>query len=374
MSSRQHTRMLATVIALLAMVPVTAAAQTARWTLRETLRIGGADSGVTAFISVRALDADARGRILVLERRTQDIRVFAPDGKHVRTIGRIGSGPGEMRNAEGMVIARDGRIWVRDAANARFTVFEPDGDFYKGWTTKFCWSQGTWNPQLDQRGRIIDWDCVVEPGRGRRDVVLAYRTDLSGVDTVSARPECGTRQLSEAGTWILRAEKSTSYISIPFAPFPIGVLGPLGEVWCAPNSSRYEIERLVASGKDTIRISRNVAARPVTRSERDSIISANTQKGPSPLDFDRIPRTKPVIDRIIIDDQGRPWVKRTTPQGSVVFDVYDAVGKPVATVEFEAAVRNPTFLPFVVRGNAVYTVVLDDDDLQYVARFEIMRR
>ena len=178
--------------------PVAAAAQV-QWTLRETLRIGGSDTGAAAFVSVRAVDADARGQILVLDRRTQDIRMFAPDGRLVRTIGRVGSGPGEMRNAEGMVIASDGRIWVRDAANARFTVFEPNGDFHKSWTTKFCWSQGVWHPQPDQRGRLIDYDCVVESGRGCRDLVLGYRTDMSGVDTLSARPECGDRQLSEAG-------------------------------------------------------------------------------------------------------------------------------------------------------------------------------
>src|SRR5262245_60222956 len=92
------------VVVLLSALPMTAEAQGRRWTLKESLRIGGADSGATAFVQVRSLDADASGRIFVLERGTQDIRVFARDGKVIRTLGRRGAGPGEMRNAEGMVI------------------------------------------------------------------------------------------------------------------------------------------------------------------------------------------------------------------------------------------------------------------------------
>ena len=89
---------------LSALFPLPTFAQ-ARWTLKETLRVGGAESGPAMFVQARSIDADAQGRILVYDRQTQDIRMFAPDGKYIRTIGRKGSGPGEMRNAEGMVIA-----------------------------------------------------------------------------------------------------------------------------------------------------------------------------------------------------------------------------------------------------------------------------
>lgn len=357
----------------------TLGAQGARWTLKETLRIGGAETGPSSFNSTRSIDADSKGRILVMDRQTQDIRMFGADGKFIRTIGRQGAGPGEMKNAEGMIIASDGRIWVRDAANSRFTVFTPDGEFDKSWTTRFCWSQGNWSPQVDrQKSRIIDYDCMIVAGRGREYAVLGYRNDLSTIDTLYKRPECGTRELSEAGTWIKRSEKSTMYVSIPFAPSPIGVLGPSGEMWCAPNSSRYEVQKLVAAARDTVSFSRNVPAIPVTKAERDSIIGHYDEKGPSGFDFDRIPKTKPVIERITIDDQGRPWIRRTNA-GGVTFDVYDRDGKPLASVDLAAAtaemgaIRSPAFLPFVVRRDHVYMVVLDDDDVQHVVRYQIVR-
>ena len=300
------------VTAFALVLSVTDAGAQAKWTLRETLRIGGAESGPEMFVQTRSIDADSKGRILVYDRQTQDIRMFAPDGKFIRTIGRVGSGPGEMRNAEGMVVARNGNIWVRDAANARFTIFNGEGEFEKNWPMKFCWSQGVWHPQPNRQGRIVDYDCVVPPGGGRSMgyAVVGYRTDASGVDTLSSRPECGTRELSDAGTWVTRSEKATMYRSIPWAPFPIGALGPSGETWCAPNSSRYEISRIGGASKDTVRVTRPITTVPVTRAERDSVIASMEAKGPSGLDFSRIPRTKPAIERIIIDDQGRPWVGR----------------------------------------------------------------
>ena len=350
-------------------------AQGERWTLKETLRIGGAESGPGMFVQTRSIDADSKGRILVYDRQTQDIRMFAPDGKFVRTIGRVGSGPGEMRNAEGMVIARDGKIWVRDAANARFTVFNGEGEYVKSWTMKFCWSQGFWHPQPDRQGRIIDYDCVVPVGgRGARGyAVVGYHTDMSKVDTLSAQPECGSRELSEAGTWIQRSEKSTSYITIPFAPRPVGTLGPSGELWCAPTSARYEVTRLIAGAKDTVRFSRNVTPVPVTKAERDSIVGVFDAKGPSGLDFDRIPKTKPAIHHIAVDDQGRPWIRRMNAEGRLSFDIYSPDGKPVATTDL-GPYRTTTYLPFVVRGDHVYMVVLDEDDVQHVVRLQIERR
>lgn len=346
----------------------------ASWTLEETLRIGGTESGPASFVSVRSIDADAKGRILVLERQTQDIRMFGPDGKFIRTIGRVGSGPGEMRNAEGIVVDRRGRIWVRDAANARFTIFDSEGEFEKNWTMKFCWSQGAWHPHVDREGRVVDYDCVVPAGGGRSVgyAVVAYRGDQSGVDTLSTRPECGSRELSEAGTWITRSEKATMYRSIPFAPFPLTTLGPAGESWCAPNSSRYEVMRLIAGAKDTLRISRALAPVAVTRVERDSIIASMEEKGPTGLDFSRIPRTKPAIERITVDDQGRPWIRRSNAKGEVSFDIYSASGQLIATAELGKH-RSPAFLPFVIRGDNVYTVVFDEDDVQHVVRFTIER-
>lgn len=362
--------------AALAVVLIAACATTthaqARWKLTETLRLGGAESGPESFVYVKAIEADARGRILVYDRSTKDIRMFAPDGQLIRVIGRLGSGPGEMRDAEGIVIARNGRIWVRDAANARFTVFSAEGEYEKSWTMKFCTSQGAWDPRPDGRSRLVDSDCIVSGGRALKSVIVAYHTDMSRVDTLADVPECGTRELNEAGTWITRTARGTSYRTIPYAAGSHGAVGPSGEAWCVPNSARYEILRIGAGAKDTTRIARQVALVPVTPAERDSVIAQIEERGPTGLDFGRIPKTKPAIDRLTIDDQGRLWVRRMNARGGIEFDIYDPSGRLVATAGL-GVFKVSIWTPFVVRGDHVYTVVFDEDDVQRVARFRITR-
>lgn len=349
-----------------------AAQAQATWKLTETLRIGGAETGPLAFVYTKSIEADAKGRILILDRKTQDIRVFAPDGKLVRVIGRVGSGPGEFRDAEGIVIVPDGTLWVRDAANARFSLFNAEGGFQASWTMKFCWSQGEWSPQPDKKGRIIDRDCVPSRSRESRNVVLAYHTDKSRVDTLGRMPVCGEAGLNEAGTWITRTARSDSYQVIPFAARSSEALGPEGALWCVPNSSRYVILHLLTGAKDTIRIARRAPKVPVTPAERDSIIAGFESKGPSGLDFSRIPREKPAIDRLTVDDQGRLWVHRTTTTGALAFDIFSANGRVIATAAMNGC-RTSVWQPFVVRGDNAYTVCYDEDDVQYITRFQVTR-
>ena len=344
----------------------------ARWKLTETLRIGGAETGPLSFLYVKGIEQDSKGRILVYDQKTQDIRMFAPDGALVRVIGRSGGGPGEFRNAEGIAIARDGKIWVRDAANARFSVLSAEGEFEKSWTMRFCTSQGMWAPRAGRAGSILDWDCAISGGRATKNVVVAYRTDMTRVDTLADYPSCSAEGLNEAGTWVTKMERGTRYRSIPWAPGGPAVLGADGEVWCAPNSSRYEILRLQAGARDTARISRSVPRVPVTSAERDSVIAQIESKGPTGLDFSRLPKEKPAIDRLTVDDQGRLWVRHTNAKGAIAFDVYSSAGRIIATAEL-GVYNSSVYQPFVVRGDNVYTVVLDADDVQHVVRFRITR-
>ncbi len=359
--------------AVLAAMVFTGVAQAqATWTLTETLRIGGADAGPTSFNYVKSIAVDSRGRIFVYDRQSQDIRMFAADGRVVKVFGRKGSGPGELRDAEGIAFARDGVLWVRDAANARLSLFSADGVFQKGWTMTFCSSQGPWNPQMDRQGRILAEDCMVREGRAYKNAVLAYHTDRSRVDTLPDMPACGSAALSEAGTWITRRTGGATYRSIPYAVGVLTALGPEGEVWCVANSANYEVLRIASGARDTTRVSRRVIRAPVTTAERDANIAELELKGPTGLDFSRIPTLKPAIDRLTVDDQGRLWIRRTNAKGLIELDIVNASGRVIATAEL-GVVKTSIWSPFVVRGESVYAVVLDTDDVPFVARYRITR-
>lgn len=343
------------------------------WALRETLRIGSGDEGPTSFSWVKGIAADSLGRIFIYEHSTQDIRVFGPDGAYLKTIGRRGAGPGELANAEGIVFADDGNLWVRDAANGRFSIFTGEGEFLNAWPASFCWSQGTWLPKAAP-GRLVDYDCVVRPSAERADrltVLVGYRTDSSGVDTIRVQPECDVEGLADAATWITRAARSTSYRAIPYAARAERAYGPFGDLWCAQNSSRYEIVRLGLDG-DTVRVTRTLPPIPVTPGERDSLIADIDARGPTGVDFSRIPETKPAIERLVVDNEGRLWVRRSDPALGLVFDLFSSRGEMIATLAL-GRIKSAVWSPFVVRGDTVYLVVLGEDDVPQVGRFIVQR-
>lgn len=358
---------------LAACISLPALAQTpATWKLTETLRIGGGDAGPTSFNYIKSLAVDAKGRIFVYDRQAKEIRVFGADGKFVKTIGRVGSGPGELRDAEGVAFAPDGSLWMRDAANARFTVFNAEGVYQHGWTMRFCSSQGAWNPQMDARGRLLDVDCMVKDGRGQGYAILGYHLDRSKIDTIAEMPACGTRELAEAATFITKRGTSTTYRAIPHSPRSMTALGPSGEVWCVANSATYTIQRIVPGARDTIRVSRRLAPSPLSSAERDTIIKNFAANTPDGLAMSRVPKVRPAIDRIVADGEGRLWVTRTAPTGTTELDVIDASGRVIATMSL-GKIKTSIYTPFTVLGDNVYLVVLDDDDVPVVGRFRIAR-
>ncbi len=61
--------------------------------------------------------------------RRHRVEVFAPDGRHLRTIGTRGSNPGEFNFPSYVTVAPDGKVYVADTLNFRIQVFDPEGTF-----------------------------------------------------------------------------------------------------------------------------------------------------------------------------------------------------------------------------------------------------
>jgi len=67
----------------------------------------------------------------VLDRQADELRIFAPDGSHIRTVGRKGAGPGEYRAANGLLWLAPDSLLVIDQQSERFTVLTKDGQYVR---------------------------------------------------------------------------------------------------------------------------------------------------------------------------------------------------------------------------------------------------
>ena len=77
------------------------------------------------------IDADSRGNIYVLDRLECAIKVFDPEGRFIRSIGRMGQGPGEFERPSRVFIDPTDRIIVIDPYRLQIVFFDPPDIFKK---------------------------------------------------------------------------------------------------------------------------------------------------------------------------------------------------------------------------------------------------
>lgn len=96
-------------------------------TLQEVQRIGSVDDPDVGFAAISDVDVDRDGNLYVFEMQQSHLRVYDPDGNHIRTIGRRGEGPGEFRTSPRFGIIGD-TIWTYQTFPRLLTLFDRAGN------------------------------------------------------------------------------------------------------------------------------------------------------------------------------------------------------------------------------------------------------
>lgn len=340
---------------------------TTAWRLEEELRIASTDdSGPGALSNPRTLEVDAAGRIYVIENRPMELRVYAPDGRYLRTLARTGSGPGEIQEAIGLAWDTLGHLWVVDQRNARYTVFDTAGtrlaEHRRPVSGFFTW---LWAGTITRAGEVVEVSSAQGDGTFRQ-VALRLDSSLEARDTVRLPHR-------ETPGFEFRRGSSRTIAGVPFAPTLLWRLDPRGYLWSSI-TDRYRVVQQMLDG-DTVRlIERTVPQVEVTSAEKDSAIAQLrwfTQQG-GVVDRSRIPDVKPPISWFWVDDQGYVWTRRSQPARATgtLLDVFDPEGR------FLGEVRAPLELgtTALIRGAALYAIATDADDLPVIVRFRIRGR
>ena len=356
----------------LAIVPRLASAQ-AQWTLVEELRIGAAETEATTFADVRGVVVGTNGQIFVLEFRTQEIRAFDATGKFIRNIARRGAGPGEIANANGLIHAPDGTIWVNDPGNSRFSVFKPDGSFLRQYVVPINSYGFIWAGVIDPKNRIND-PVFISAGRSGPSLQAVRRVSPEDAMTDTVQFPCGND--AKGMVWSAKSKDRGRYMTVPFSAIPVRLLDSRGFVWCS-TGDRYRIVKTQLGRVDTLTlIERTVPPVPVPVAERNAQIARTDSavKGyeTADVDYSQMPKIKPAIVDLAVDDAHRLWVRRSTNDANVtMFDVHDDKGALVATVRAPFKVR--TMWRPVIRGDVFFAATEDEDDVQYVVRARIRK-
>jgi sugar lactone lactonase YvrE len=99
-------------------------------------KAGVAGNGPDTFDQPTGVVVARNGDIFVTDGHGRNNRVvkFSKDGRFIKTWGRTGSGPGELNQPHDIAIDSQGRLFIADRSNNRLSIFDQDGNFIDAWT------------------------------------------------------------------------------------------------------------------------------------------------------------------------------------------------------------------------------------------------
>lgn len=109
------------------------------WRIDPTpvMATAGADATEEAeLLNIRGAIRLASGHVVVANGKPLGLKVFAPNGSYLRTIGRSGGGPGEFRHTVDVYRWPGDTIHAVSSSGARHALFRLDGTLVREWTSE----------------------------------------------------------------------------------------------------------------------------------------------------------------------------------------------------------------------------------------------
>ena len=323
--------------------------------------------------------------ILVLVAGHRELRIYGADGTWVRTIGRDGDGPGEMRSPGGVFVSGDS-IFVIDNQLSRVTAISTHGDPLGVWAFPTLEAIGRIQPgqRLDD-GRWIGWGGIrfangemPATGLSRQPVTYwLFPAHLPPVaDTILTTP--GTEQHLNINTGA-DGQVVSATVHMP----PLARSAPMAAdqdrfIW--GDNAHRELRVTTLSGALTTILRWDAPVIPVdeplvarmkvaalarigdNERARDRIAALYAIPSPAP--------EVPYFSGIHLDPNGAIWVReyQLTTSDSVRFRIFQRDGQFLGSL----ALPVRTTVHDIGRDQ-ILTVWQDDDDLEHVRVYRIAK-
>jgi len=337
--------------------------------------IGGAEAdGPYDLVRVAGVLGLADGNVAVLDGATSELRFFDSAGRHVRTVGRPGTGPGEYQNPWGLYRYGSDTLMVQDQGTARMTLLSGDGEVLK--TISLRGIAG--GPFV---GRLPDGSLMLAVSRGqrrvvegsgrRRSVVHLVRASSEGqlLDTVGSFP--GPERLVEVTERRLTA---TTPLYARNTGFAVGgaslFVGDNAEYRIRVYTNGRRLERIVQRAYAPVPLTAEMVARDKARQARALTDPRFRQALEQMYQRDRLPATLPAFGDLMVDAGGWLWVSgyTTAVEGNVLWDVFDPSGRLRCAIALPAALRVRE-----IGHDHLVGVVSDEDGVEQVRLFQLLR-
>jgi hypothetical protein len=308
--------------------------------LKEDLSIGTAAGAEDyMFIRLRGLAVDDQGSIITLDQRKPRIDVFGSDGRHVRSIGRRGQGPGEFQTPFFVALAPAGEILVGEIG--RLSFFDRAGFFLRS-------QDNSVGPlafiKYLENGDAVGTRMVLEEEKPRYEVVLCG-PDLKQKTVLTSSPMPDPSAKFRLFTSVVRWDISHGR-----------------ETVCTSGEADYRLRVFDATGRLVRTIIKAYDPVPVSDDDVDRQMKNHGIQSRDEITF---PRHLPPISWVYADEDGRIYVstwQRDPRSGVAVFNIFDPEGRYLCDYAIPGE-------PLVFKDGKLYAIVDDDEGVQYVKRY-----
>jgi len=306
--------------------------------LRQDLLIGreAGDEGYM-FSELRAVQVDDQENIYVLDWKENKIKVFDKEGKHLRTFGKKGQGPGEIQMPSRMSLTPEGKLAVLDGGNRRIAFFSPAGESLKEISTA-KWS--FIRVRVDSRSYIYG-DNFNFGEKGLSLKLMKFDPELNPVSTITD----------------VFAEIKPPNVN----PMPDRFIYDLAKddslVWGF--TEKYEIHFLNSEGKLTRKIIKDYDPIKVTEKDKENTIKERYGDSGAPQGVTLVfPANYAPMYSILVDDQDRIFVRTNAKDadGNYHYDVFSPDGTCYLT--FSLAESE---IPMAVKKDKMYCMITETE-------------
>ena len=330
------------------------------------------------------------GRVLVLDRRDRIVLLIDFNSGKAVSVGREGTGPGEFMQPGRLFAFSPDTTAIYDGPSRRFVLVGPDGK--AGDAVRFDLATGAGGrrggvPRAnDAHGRIFtegspyavgelraaDSTAITRFARGaaKGDTLAYVRLDKETIEVRSlpgggASVSNGVRAFASRDDWVALPDGGVAVVRV--ADYHLDWYSPLGAHTAGP---RVIIDKVPVTVADQDKAKKERLAAMQSAVPRNGNAAAGT-----PIDMQGLPELtfppfKPPFEvgNTFARPNGEVWVLRSrhTRDPVAVYDVFTRTGGLIGRVELPPSTRLVGF-----GSDKLYTVRLDDDELQYFERWTL---
>jgi hypothetical protein len=333
--------------------PVPPAGHSSRLVLKQDIVIGNqTENEECMFSDLRSVKVDDEENIYILEWKEIKIKVFDKNGKHIRTFGTRGQGPGEMTMPVRMEMTPGNNLVIQDLTGAKLIFYSLDGTYLKEIHTGKFWNM--FGFKFDSKGYTYGDTRIY--GEKMTAELKKFDSDLKPVSTIASFED-----------------RRAPNVIQPFPTrFSFNVTRDDNIIWLI--SSRYEFTVVSSEGKTIKKILKDYKPAKITDRVKERLIKEEFgDRGIPPSMTFEVPSYFPPAYYFITDDEDRIFVctleyEEVDGTYYLYYDVFDAEGRYIARFSHPRQE-----MVFVAQKNKIYCLVRESEEgIPLVKRYSII--